>query len=77
MWDLSSLTRDRNSTHSALEAQNLNHWITREVPVVPLKKKKSHFIFGFAGSQLLCAGFSLVVASGGYSLWPGARFSLQ
>ena len=32
MWDLSSLTRDW--THApALEAQHLNHWTTREVPV--------------------------------------------
>ena len=35
------------------------------------------FIFGCVGSSLLCAGFSLVVASGGYSLLRCAGFSLR
>ena len=37
MWDLSSLTRDQ--THAPkVEAQSLNHWTTREVPI-PLYKR--------------------------------------
>ena len=36
-----------------------------------------YFIFGCIGSLLLCAGFSLVVASGGYSLLWCVGFSLQ
>ena len=35
------------------------------------------FIFGCVGSSLLCAGFSLVAASGGYSLLRCAGFSLR
>ena len=35
------------------------------------------FIFGCIGSSLLCAGFSLVVVSGGYSSLWCAGFSLQ
>ena len=35
------------------------------------------FIFGCIGSLLLCAGFSLVAASGGYSLLRCAGFSLR
>ena len=31
MWDLSSLTRDQTYT-PAVDAQSLNHWISREVP---------------------------------------------
>ena len=34
MWDLSFLTRDRTHTSPALEARNLNHWTTTEVPQV-------------------------------------------
>ena len=44
-----------------------------------LKKKKNIylFIFGWVGSSLLCMGFSLVAASGGYSSLRCAGFSLQ
>ena len=35
------------------------------------------FIFGCVGSSLLCEGFSLVAASGGYSLLQCMGFSLQ
>ena len=37
---------------------------------------KFYFIFGFTGSLLPCVGFSLVAASGGYSLLWCAGFSL-
>ena len=33
MWDLCSLTRDQTCV-PALEVWSLNHWITREVPVL-------------------------------------------
>ena len=39
---------------------------TLDMVLLPLKKKL--FIFGRAGSLLLCTGFSLVVASGDHSL---------
>ena len=33
MWDLSPPTRDRTHVPTAVEAQSLNHWSFREVPI--------------------------------------------
>ena len=38
MWDLSSLTRDQTHT-PVVEARSLNHWTTREVPVMVISCK--------------------------------------
>ena len=59
---------------TAMEARSLNPWTTREIRstiftfyfLLIFLKFIYWFIFGCAGSSRLCAGFSLVVASGGY-----------
>ena len=53
-------------TPPALKVWSLNHWTAREVPLSYLKKKKSLFLAVLDLPR--CVGFSLVVASGGYSL---------
>ena len=65
---------------------NMTHVTVRNAFSCKKKKKKTNnsFIFtfysfiylGYAGSLLLCAGFSLITASGGYSLLHSTGFSL-
>ena len=40
MWDLGSPTRNRTRVPSAVEAQSLNHWTAREVPINYFKSKE-------------------------------------
>ena len=70
MWGFSSLTRDWTCV-PYIARWILSHWTTREVPGFFCHVFKFCLFIGCAGS-CYSAGFSLVAASGGYSLGGGA-----